>query len=71
MDLDFERELTTDEVAPLVKRTRTTLEIWRHQGKGPVFKKHPETRAVTYLLSDVKAWMESAQRYRSTSEQAA
>lgn len=69
MQTEIERELDTDELAALLKRTRTTLEIWRQKGQGPVFKRYPN-RAIRYRMSDVKAWMEAAPVLRSTSAQA-
>lgn len=68
--MEFESELDTDELAVILKRSRTTLEIWRQQGKGPVFTKYPN-RAIRYRMSDVRAWMDSGQRCRSTSDQTA
>jgi len=57
--------LTNSETAAILDLKPNTLEIWRIQGKGPVFRKIG--RAVRYVESDVLAWIE-AQTCASTSE---
>lgn len=60
-------ELTSDEVAALLKVTRKTVEYWRQHGKGPTWRKYGNG-AIRYRMSDVRAFMDSAQVRRSTSE---
>ena len=61
--------LSNKEVATLLGIKPNTLEIWRHQGKGPPFCKIGDSRqsTVRYLRSVVIGWI--AQRsFTSTSE---
>ena len=57
--------LTNDQTADLLGLRHNTLEIWRFQGKGPVYRK--VGRLVRYVESDVLAWLD-AQTRQSTSE---
>ena len=57
--------LTTQEAADLLRLKKTTLEIWRVQGKGPVFVKLG-TR-VLYERSALEEYA-TASRKRSTSD---
>jgi predicted DNA-binding transcriptional regulator AlpA len=68
IEIDGDKELTTSEFAALIKASKTTCDIWRQQGKGPVYKKYPN-RAVRYRMSDIQAWMDAVPTRRSTSAQ--
>ncbi|MBA0352029.1 MULTISPECIES: helix-turn-helix transcriptional regulator [Stenotrophomonas] len=57
--------LNNAETAELLGLKPNTLEIWRIQGRGPVFRKIG--RAVRYVEADVLAWLD-AQACNSTSE---
>lgn len=59
-----DRELTTDEVAELLRRRPNTVKWWRRKGIGP---KYRPGRPVTYRLGDVIAWRE--RRLRATADQ--
>jgi excisionase family DNA binding protein len=59
--------LTTREAAAWLGLTPNTLEKWRVQGGGPLYRKHG--RYVRYHLDDLVAWSEASQR-RSTSDKA-
>ncbi|PLP98746.1 helix-turn-helix transcriptional regulator [Cupriavidus pauculus] len=58
--------LTNMQTAELLGLRSNTLEIWRTQGKGPVYRKIG--RAVRYAEADVLAWLD-AQTRTSTSQQ--
>ncbi|WP_454756887.1 helix-turn-helix transcriptional regulator [Cupriavidus campinensis] len=58
--------LTNTQTAELLGLRSNTLEIWRTQGRGPVFRKIG--RAVRYAEADVLAWLD-AQTRTSTSHQ--
>jgi predicted DNA-binding transcriptional regulator AlpA len=57
--------LTNNETAELLGLKPNTLEIWRTQGKGPVFRKIG--RAVRYVEADVLVWL-NVQTHSSTSQ---
>jgi excisionase family DNA binding protein len=57
--------LTNEETAATLGVKKTTLEVWRTQGRGPVFRKIG--RLVRYSEADIHAWLE-AQTRRSTSD---
>jgi predicted DNA-binding transcriptional regulator AlpA len=59
--------LTNDQTAELIGLKSNTLEIWRWQGKGPVYRKIG--RLVRYAESDVFAWLD-AQTRQNTSQYA-
>ena len=59
--------LTNDQTAELIGLKSNTLEIWRWQGKGPVYRKIG--RLVRYAESDVLAWLD-AQTRQNTSQHA-
>lgn len=66
--IDLDDFIPTKEAATLLRKKPNTLEIWRHQGKGPPFVKLGDSpqSPVLYLRSDVIAW--AAQRtFTSTS----
>lgn len=70
--IELDDLLTTKEAARLLGVKFNTLEIYRHQGKGPPFLKlgNEHGAAVRYQRSVLAAWL--AQRaFRSTSEQTA
>ncbi|RLK44531.1 helix-turn-helix transcriptional regulator [Cupriavidus plantarum] len=58
--------LTNTQTAELLGLRSNTLEIWRTQGKGPVYRKIG--RAVRYAEADVLSWLD-AQTRTSTSQQ--
>lgn len=47
----------TKEAAEYLGVTTNTLEVWRCQGKGPVFLKY-ETKAVRYRKEDLDSFIE-------------
>ena len=49
--------LTNVQTAALIGLKPNTLEIWRVQGRGPVFRKLGRT--VRYVEADVLAWIDS------------
>ncbi len=56
--IDLDDLMSSKEAATLLGIKTNTLEIWRHQGKGPPFLKlgdNPQS-AVRYLRSTVVAW---------------
>ncbi len=57
--------LSNNDTAELLGLKPNTLEIWRLQGKGPVFRKIG--RLVRYVESDVLFWLD-AQVHTSTSQ---
>lgn len=59
--------LTNGETAKLLGLKPNTLEIWRWQGKGPVYRK--VGRLVRYVESDVLEWLD-AQARQNTSQYA-
>ena len=59
--------LTNTETAELIGLKPNTLEIWRWQGKGPIYRK--VGRLVRYVESDVLAWLD-AQTRQNTSQYA-
>lgn len=59
--------LTNNETANLIGLKPNTLEIWRWQGKGPVYRKIG--RLVRYVESDVLQWLD-AQTRQNTSQHA-
>lgn len=58
--------LTTREAAAWLGLTSNTLEKWRVQGGGPVYRKHG--RYVRYHVEDLIAWSE-AHKHRSTADE--
>lgn len=52
--------LSTSEVAELLGLKPNTMEIWRCQGRGPVFKKFG--RAVRYSIDDLITWIDEQTR---------
>lgn len=60
--------LTNKETARLLGIVHGTLEVWRHQGKGPAFIKMGQGKQapVRYLRSTVMEWLQN-QSYSSTS----
>ena len=60
--------LSNQETAEMLGIKPTTLEIWRHRGKGPVFVKFGDKgqSPVRYRRSEVTRWIE-AQSFASTS----
>lgn len=66
--IDPDDFINTKEAARLLRKKPNTLEIYRHQGKGPPFVKLGDSpqSPVLYLRSDVLAWL-AQQTYRSTS----
>lgn len=52
-----EKLLDTSNVSELLGVTKNTLQIWRHQGKGPKYIKLSK-RAVRYRMSDVIEWVD-------------
>jgi predicted DNA-binding transcriptional regulator AlpA len=52
------RLLDTKELSKMLGVTTNTLQIWRHEGKGPKYLKLSR-RAVRYKEQDVLNWMES------------
>jgi len=66
--VDLDDLITNKEAAALLKIRPNTLEIWRHQGRGPQYLKLGDAAnaVVRYLRSEVVTW--AAERaYRSTS----
>lgn len=62
----LEPRLTTREAAAFLRRSPTTLEIWRCSGYGPRYLKAPGRGGrVTYRFSDLEAF---EQRHEHTSE---
>jgi excisionase family DNA binding protein len=57
--------LTTPQASEILGVKPTTLEIWRHQGKGPAYLKIG--RAVRYRIADLHDFLDGSVR-RSTSE---
>lgn len=57
--------LNTEEASGYLGLKKNTLEIWRVQGRGPVFVKLG--RAVRYRLNDLEEFVEQ-RTVRSTSE---
>ena len=56
-----DRLLTTEEAAARLGLKRHTLEVWRVNGGGPVFRKLGG-RAVRYRPQDLEAFVEGAGR---------
>jgi excisionase family DNA binding protein len=52
--------LTLREAARLLAVDPRTLDKWRHEGAGPVYRKHG--RRVVYHRADLIAWSESRRR---------
>lgn len=52
------RLLDTKELSKMLGVTTNTLQIWRHQGKGPKYIRLTR-RAVKYQEQDVLNWIES------------
>lgn len=50
------RLLRTEEVAELLSLKKNTLEIWRHEGKGPAFVRI-NGRSIRYRAEDVQAYL--------------
>ncbi len=70
--VDLDELITNKEAATLLKIQPNTLEIWRHQGKGPPFLKLGDApnATVRYLRSAVISW--AAERaFTSTSAHSA
>jgi len=57
--------MPTGEVAQLLHISTKTLERWRVEGTGPVFRK--AGRKVLYALADIETWL-NANAFTSTSE---
>lgn len=51
--------LDTNELSGMLGVTVNTLQIWRHQGKGPKYIKLSR-RAVRYKEQDVRDWMNNS-----------
>jgi hypothetical protein len=70
--VDLDDLITNKEAASLLKIRPNTLEIWRHQGRGPEYLKLGDAANATvrYLRSEVVKWA-AEQAYRSTSAHAA
>jgi len=51
--------LTTQEVSETLGVTVNTLQIWRHQGKGPRYIKLSR-RAIRYRAGDCQEWLENS-----------
>lgn len=70
--IDLDDLLTTKEAAALLGLKHNTLEIYRHQGKGPPFLKLGDgvSCAVRYQRSALSAWL-AQQTFNSTSEHTA
>lgn len=66
-DLPIEKALTTKEAARFLGLSHRTLQDWRGDGKGPIFRRFG--RAVRYLPSDLRAFM-YARAFRNTGEAA-
>lgn len=66
--VDLDDLITNKEAAALLKIRPNTLEIWRHQGRGPQYLKLGDAANATvrYLRSEVVKWA-AEQAYRSTS----
>lgn len=66
--VDLDDLITNKEAAALLKIKPNTLEIWRHQGRGPEYLKLGDApnAVVRYLRSEVVKWA-AEQTYRSTS----
>lgn len=66
--VDLDDLITNKEAASLLKIRPNTLEIWRHQGRGPAYLKLGDAANATvrYLRSEVVKWA-AEQAYRSTS----
>ena len=60
--LDFK---TTAEAAEIMGLKKGTLEVWRYQGKGPLY--HKIGRLVRYTGADIEAFINGSRR-RSTSD---
>ena len=54
-----EKLLNTNELSAMLGVTVNTLQIWRHQGKGPRYIKLSR-RAVRYRQQDVLDWMNTS-----------
>ncbi len=54
-----EKLLNTNELSAMLGVTVNTLQIWRHQGKGPKYFKLSR-RAVRYKERDILAWMDNS-----------
>jgi len=63
------RFLDTNEVAGLLRVSKSTVDHMRVRGEGPRFFNPPGTRRVWYAEPDVLSWMASGAK-RSTSEAA-
>lgn len=70
--IDLDDLLATKEAAKLLGIKTNTLEIYRHQGKGPPFLKlgSAQGSAVRYQRSVLAAWL-APRAFRSTSEHTA
>lgn len=69
MNAQVQNELLNNkETARLLGITHGTLEVWRHQGKGPTFIKMGQGKQapIRYLRSTVMEWLQN-QCYSSTS----
>lgn len=60
--------LTNKDAAALLGLKPNTLDIWRIQGKGPIYRK--VGRSVRYAESDVTDWLEGT-KCKSTSDYSA
>jgi hypothetical protein len=70
--IDPDEFINTKEAARLLRKKPNTLEIYRHQAKGPPFVKLGDSpqSPVLYLRSEVLAWL-AQQTFKSTSAHSA
>lgn len=55
--------LDIDEAADRLKLSPHTLNKWRHEGRGPVFRDHG--RRIVYHVDDLDHWSESHKRQKA------
>jgi predicted DNA-binding transcriptional regulator AlpA len=60
--------LNTPQTAEILGLRPNTLEIWRVQGKGPIYRK--VGKLVRYSESDVLAWLDTQSRTSTSQQQA-
>lgn len=70
--IDLNDLITTEQAATILGLKRNTLEIWRHQGKGPPFLKvgNGLKAHVRYHRATLSEWL-GQQTFKSTSENTA
>lgn len=70
--IDLDDLITTEQAATILGLKRNTLEIWRHQGKGPPFLKvgNGVKAHVRYHRAALADWL-AQQTFKSTSENTA